>query len=389
MPHHPISAIQLTQDLIRCPSVTPQEAGTLDLLQNILESFGFVCHRRVFTEIQTDPVDNLYARWGQSGPNICFAGHTDVVPAGDLSQWTFPPFEGIIDGRRLYGRGAVDMKGAIACFVAAAADWITQNNSTTAHGSISFLITCDEEGPAINGTQKMLEWLKNKGEAIDLCVVGEPTNPKILGEMIKNGRRGSLGIHLTVHGIQGHIAYPHLADNPCHKLIFMLHPLLCEPIDQGMLNFSPSTLQISSIDVGNPTGNMIPSRAEAKLNIRFNPLHTRQSLEHHIRQIMDQWAQQYQIHYDVKFSGTGEAFYTDHPVLAQTLSTAVKTITGRTPELSTSGGTSDARFIKDHCPVIEFGLVGETAHKVNEFTTLDDLDHLTAIYKSFIDLSLS
>ena len=372
-----IDAVELARDLIRCPSVTPAEGGALGHLQKVLEGLGFVCHRLAFSDADTPDVDNLYARYGTAAPNFCFAGHTDVVPPGPLDGWSVDPFAAEIRDGYLYGRGAVDMKSAIAAFTAAAADAIEEG---IVRGSISFLITGDEEGPSINGTKKVLRWLDEQGERIDHCVVGEPTNPTRLGEMMKIGRRGSMNSILTVKGKQGHVAYPHLADNAAHLLVRMLHALTREPLDAGNAHFQPSSLQITSIDIGNPTENVIPGSAEARFNIRFNDMHSSDSLTKWIQKTLDQAAGE-PGRYDLKVRVSGESFIFPPGELSELLGAGIEQVTGRRPELSTTGGTSDARFIKDHCPVAEFGLVGETMHKIDERCSLDDIRALTEIYR--------
>ena len=374
-----IDPVALTRDLVRCPSVTPADAGALDVLQRALESLGFVCHRLRFEEAGTPPIDNLYARLGTTSPNLCFAGHTDVVPPGDPAAWQADPFGGEIMDGLLYGRGASDMKAAIACFTAAVARHL--GSASQPAGSISLLITGDEEGPAINGTRKMLEWLAEKGEVLDACVVGEPTNPRYLGEMIKVGRRGSMTGYLTVHGTQGHTAYPHLADNPLPRLVRMLAALTAEPLDQGNAHFQASTLALTTIDVGNPATNVIPAKGSATFNIRFNNEHTGASLETWVRKVCDAVGGPY----DLTVSVSGEAFLTPPGPLSALVADAVERVTGHRPELSTTGGTSDARFIKSYCPVVEFGIVGQTMHKVDEHVAVADVERLTDIYAAIID----
>lgn len=376
-----IDAVDLARDLIRCPSVTPAEGGALGHLQKVLEGLGFVCHRLRFSDVDTPDVDNLYARYGSDAPNFCFAGHTDVVPTGPLDGWTVDPFAADIRDGYLYGRGAVDMKSAIAAFTAAAAGAIADG---AVKGSISFLITGDEEGPSINGTKKMLGWLAEQGERIDHCIVGEPTNPSRIGEMMKIGRRGSMNSILTVKGKQGHVAYPHLADNAAHLLVRMMHALTREPLDAGNAHFQPSSLQITTIDIGNPTENVIPGSAEARFNIRFNDMHSSDTLARWIRKTLDEVAGE-PGRYDLKIRVSGESFIFPPGQLSDLIATAVEQVTGRKPELSTTGGTSDARFIKDHCPVAEFGLVGETMHKIDERCSLDDIRALTDIYRAVLD----
>ena len=371
-----VDALELARALIRCESVTPQDAGALDVLERTLADLGFACERMAFAEPGTEPVDNLYARLGTAAPNFCFAGHTDVVPVGQ--GWTTEPFAAnVIDGQ-LYGRGASDMKSAIAAFVAAAARF-------TAHGrpkgSISLLITGDEEGDAVNGTRKVLAALKARGETLDACVVGEPTNPQRLGDMIKIGRRGSLTAKLAVHGTQGHSAYPHLADNPIPRLMAMLQAISAQPLDQGSAHFQASTLAITTFDVGNAATNVIPAQARAGFNIRFNDHHTGPALERWLRATFDRIGGDYEL--TVKVSG--EAFLTPPGPLSSLVASAVETVTGRAPELSTSGGTSDARFIKDACPVCEFGMVGASMHKADERCALTDLAQLEAIYLKVLE----
>lgn len=369
-----LDPVALTQDLIRCPSVTPADAGALGVLQRVLEAMGFTCHRLVFTQEGTDPVDNLYARLGTAAPNFCFAGHTDVVPVGDNAAWTVDPFGAEIINGKLYGRGTSDMKGAIAAFVSAVKSFLDRNG--TPAGSISLLITGDEEGPSINGTRKVLDWMQANGEVIDACLVGEPTNPRVMGEMMKIGRRGSVTATLTAFGAQGHVAYPHLADNPLPRLTKALSMLAESPLDEGTAHFQPSTLALTTIDVANPASNVIPAKGTAKFNIRFNDLHTPKSLEAHIRDVLEEVGGAW----DLKMAVSGEAFLTPPGALVATVAGAVTAVTGRQPELSTSGGTSDARFIKNFCPVVEFGLVGQTMHKVDEHVDVADIRTLAAIY---------
>jgi succinyl-diaminopimelate desuccinylase len=380
---NPTDPVALTQALIRCESVTPHEGGALTLLQNILEPVGFVCHRMVFTEPGTPDVDNLYARLGTGRPHLCFAGHTDVVPVGDEAAWTSPPFAGDIRDGMLYGRGAVDMKGCVAAFAAAALRHITKHNGLQ-RGSLSFLITGDEEGPSINGTFKVLHWMKARDEVIDACLVGEPSNPKALGDEIKIGRRGSLNADLIVHGKQGHAAYPDIADNPVPKLARMIDRLATAKIDDGTANFQPSNLQVTVISVPNTATNVIPANAIAKLNIRYNDAWTRPAIEAWVRDTAAKAAAELGVRFDLTFAGTGDVFLTKPGALVSTLKDAIKSVTGRTPELTTGGGTSDARFIKDYCPVVEFGLVNATIHQVDEHTSVADLEALTDIYGRFI-----
>lgn len=380
----PTNPVRLTEALIRCPSVTPEEGGALTLLQSWLEPAGFACHRMTCREAGTPDVENLYARLGTAGPNLCFAGHTDVVPPGDLKAWTVPPFAGELRDGVLYGRGAVDMKGGIACFVAAVMRRIRAAGGPLP-GSVSLLITGDEEGPSINGTMKVLEWLKQRGETLDACVVGEPSNPKALGDEIKIGRRGSMNGELVVFGKQGHSAYPGKADNPIPKLVRILDRLANAPLDQGTAHFEPSNLQVTIVSVPNTATNVIPAEARATFNIRYNDLWNRARIEDWVRLQCDAAADAVGARYEVRFSGTGDVFLTKPGPLVETMAAAVEAITGRKPALTTGGGTSDARFIKDLCPVIEFGLVNQTIHSVDERVDVADLEALTRIYERFID----
>lgn len=376
--------IELSQDLIRCPSVTPEDAGALDVLAAALEGLGFTCHRLPFSTDETPEVQNLYARIGTDGPNFCFAGHTDVVPVGEAGDWTVDPFAAEIKDGRLYGRGASDMKPAIAAFVAAASGFL-ETRGEALPGSISLLITGDEEGDAVNGTRKVLDWLQDRGETLDACLVGEPTNPETLGEMIKIGRRGSLSATITVRGASGHAAYPHLADNPIHRLMAMLTAILDTPLDNGTEHFPPSVPVVTTFDVANPVTNVIPSEATARLNIRFNDLHTGASLEALLRQRFDAIFETGGGAYDMVVRVSGEAFLTPPGRLSDVVAAAVQTVTGQTPDLNTTGGTSDARFIKDHCPVCEFGLTNETAHKADENARVDDIRMLANVYAAVLD----
>jgi succinyl-diaminopimelate desuccinylase len=383
-----IEPIALAQALIQRPSVTPVDAGALDVLRTALESLGFACHVMTFSAPDTDDVTNLYARLGSSGPNFCFAGHTDVVPTGASENWDLDPFAGAIVDGALFGRGAADMKSAIAAFVAAVARFRAAHGEPAdwpRAGSISLLITGDEEGPAINGTRKVLEWLTERNETIDACVVGEPTNPAELGDMIKIGRRGSINCTVTVHGTQGHTAYPHLADNPVHRLLDMLQAITADPLDAGSDHFQPSTLQISSVDVGNPATNIIPASATARFNIRFNDHHSAQSLTDWLHGKFAAALGDGDAKYELAIHVTGESFLTPPGPFSDLLVAAVEQVTGRTPELSTTGGTSDARFIKDHCPVAEFGLVGQTMHQANENVACADIDKLSEIYQAVLE----
>ena len=365
-------AVLLAQRLVRCPSVTPAEGGALDLLEAELTAMGFACTRLPFGEGEAR-VDNLFARWGADGPHFAFAGHTDVVPPGDTAAWTHDPFSGeIVDGR-LHGRGAADMKGGVAAFVAAAAQFL---ETPPQHGSISFLITGDEEGDAINGTTRMVDWVRDNDCVPDMCLVGEPTNVSEMGDVIKNGRRGSLSCQLMVTGIQGHVAYPHFADNPLTHLLAMLAPVNGCELDSGAEFFDPSTTNVTSIDVGNTAGNVIPASATAQFNIRFNTEHSADSLigwlEEHFNRVGGKW--------EAQWKATAHPFVTPPGQLTEMIAEAAEKIVGRRPELLTNGGTSDARFITTICPVAEFGLVGKTMHQIDEQVAVQDIDALTDVY---------
>ncbi len=370
----------LAAALIRRPSVTPKDEGVLDIVAATLERLGFTCHRLVFGGDGDEPIHNLYARCGNGRPNLCFAGHTDVVPTGATEAWSFDPFAATVRDGALWGRGAVDMKGAIAAFITAAQAFLERGRDFT--GSISLLITGDEEGAAINGTRKVLDWLKSRDETIDACLVGEPTSAQSLGDMIKIGRRGSMTGRLTVHGVQGHTAYPHLADNAAHRLVAMLHALTTTELDRGSEHFQPSTLQVSTIDIGNPASNVIPATASAVFNIRFNERWTSETLKSRLTERLGAVGGRYTL--DISVSG--ESFLVSPGTLSDRLAEAIRHVTGRTPEFSTTGGTSDARFIQAYCPVAEFGLVGLTMHKVDERVELADLADLTQIYRTFLGL---
>jgi len=380
-----IDPVELTQALIRCPSITPLEGGALDLLEGVLRGLGFTCHRLKFSQEGTPDVDNLYARLGAGGRNFCYAGHTDVVPPGDPADWSVEPFAADLTGDELIGRGAVDMKGSIGAFVAALADFLKARGSDFG-GSLSLLITGDEEGPAINGTPKVLTWLSERGERLDACLVGEPTSDKRLGDTIKIGRRGSVSGHLSVHGTQGHVAYPDLADNPIHRLVRMLGAVTAEAMDDGSEHFPPTGLQVTSIDVGNPTGNLIPALAQADFNVRFNDRRTGEEVIAWLRTRFDKAIEPGTgARYDLATRISGDSFLCPPGPLSDVAAAAVKNVTGQTPELGTTGGTSDARFIKDHCPIVELGLLNATAHKVDEKVSVADLRTLSAIYRAVLD----
>ncbi|HYM33253.1 MAG TPA: succinyl-diaminopimelate desuccinylase [Candidatus Cybelea sp.] len=375
-----IDTLALSRAMIRCPSVTPADAGALDVLQAALEGIGFRCRRLKFSAPDTPDIDNLYARYGSAEPNFCFAGHSDVVPAGDRARWSVDPFAAVVRDGQLVGRGAADMKSAIACFVTAAQRVIAARGGKVP-GSISLLITGDEEGPAVNGTAKVLQWMAAHGERIDACVVGEPTNPTRLGEMVKIGRRGSLTGRLTVLGAQGHVAYPHLADNPIPRLMRVLSELDARELDKGNAHFQASNLEVTTIDVGNPANNVIPAAAKAVFNIRYNTEQTAASLEAWIRDVCARLGGAHEL----AVEHGSNPFLTVPGRLTDTLVAAIADVTGTAPELSTTGGTSDARFIKDYCPVAEFGLVGQTMHKVDEHTAVADLARLADIYTRLLE----
>jgi succinyl-diaminopimelate desuccinylase len=376
-------AVALTRDLIRCPSVTPADAGALGVLETALKDAGFETHRLVFTEPGTPDIDNLFAKIGSGRPHTAFAGHTDVVPPGDVKRWRFDPFSGEIADGKIFGRGASDMKGAIAAFAAAALAYVAEHGAP--RGAISFLITGDEEGPSINGTAKLLEWARDRGESFDHCIVGEPSNVATLGDMIKIGRRGSLNGRVLVCGKQGHAAYPHRAENPVPVMARVVTALSTHVFDQGTAHFDRSNLEVTSIDVGNPAFNVIPAEAHAKFNIRFNDAWTPERLQARIESIVrDTAAKAYA---EVAFEPCNAlAFLTEPGDFTDLVSHAIEQVTGRKPELSTSGGTSDARFITRDCPVLEFGLLNESIHAVDEHARLEDIDRLMAVYRRILDL---
>lgn len=385
-----IDPVENLATLIRCPSVTPAEGGALAALEAMLAPLGFTVERVVMSEPGMPDIENLYARIGTDGPHLMFAGHTDVVPVGDAAAWTHDPFAAEIADGQMYGRGAVDMKGGIACFVAAVARHIEKHGPPK--GSVSFLITGDEEGPAVNGTIKLLEWAAARGERWDACLVGEPTNPDTLGDMIKIGRRGSVSGALTVFGVQGHAAYPHLADNPVRAVIALADALMDPPFDAGTDDFQPSNLEVTTIDVGNPAVNVVPAKAQASFNIRFNDRWTADTVKAEIVRRLDAAAADQRlrpgrapIRYEIRWAERpSHVFLTRDDRLIASLSSAIEAAIGRVPKLSTTGGTSDARFIKDYCPVVEFGLVGQTMHMVDERVAVADLETLTVIYETFL-----
>lgn len=379
-----VDPVVIARDLLRCRSVTPVEGGALAFLEGVLKQAGFAVHRVTFRETGTDDVENLYARIGTARPNLVFAGHTDVVPPGDEKAWKHPPFSGEVAGSEMYGRGAVDMKGGIACAIAAILEHLAANGGKP-KGSISFLITGDEEGIAVNGTPKLLKWAAERGEKFDHCILGEPSNQQTLGDTIKIGRRGSLNGHLIVTGRQGHVAYPQRAENPIRGLVSLIAALQSEPLDKGSSQFAPSHLEFTTVDVGNKTVNLIPGEARARFNIRFNDNHTLDSLKQLIEQRATK-ASAGKIKFSLQWEPSNAGVFVTSPgPFTELVAKAVAEVTGRKPELSTTGGTSDARFITHYCPIVEFGLVGQTMHQVDERVPIADLHALTAIYRKIID----
>jgi succinyl-diaminopimelate desuccinylase len=375
-------ALSITRDLLRCPSVTPADAGALGVLEQALKQAGFTTHRLVFTEDGTPDIDNLFAKIGEGRPHLVFAGHTDVVPSGDPARWRFDPFSGEIADGKIFGRGASDMKGGIAAFAAAAIDHVTAHG--VPKGAISFLITGDEEGPAVNGTVKMLDWAKAHGEVFDHCIVGEPTNVKEIGDTIKIGRRGSLNGRLTVRGKQGHSAHPHRAENPTPVVARIVTALSTHRFDDGTEHFDRSNLEVTSIDIGNQAANVIPGEARARFNIRFNNVWTLETLQAEISRVIREAAAGARV--EVEFLPCNSLpFLTAPGDFTALVAQAIEEVTGRRPGLSTSGGTSDARFITRDCPVLEFGLVNESIHAVDEHARLEDVDELTAVYRRIIE----
>ncbi|WP_137388843.1 succinyl-diaminopimelate desuccinylase [Rhodoligotrophos defluvii] len=379
-----LDPVALLQALIRERSVTPDSAGALDRVEDVLSSLGFRCWRLPFQSPDMAEVDNLFARLGEASPHFCFAGHVDVVPPGDESRWTHPPFAGMIDDGVIYGRGAVDMKGSVAAFCAAVSSFIGKQGADFG-GSISLLITGDEEGPAVDGTVKVLEWMAAHGHRPDACLVGEPSCSEALGDTLRIGRRGSLHARLTVFGRQGHVAYPHKADNPIPKLVRMLDRLASHRLDDGNAYFEPSTLAITSVDVGNTVENVIPDRAHAAINIRYNSEHSRAGLEHWITAVCDQVKSEMGGEYRLAFSSNADSFVTEPGALVDLVAGAIAECTGVTPALSTGGGTSDARFVKDYCPVVEFGPVNATIHQTDERIPAAELAATTRIYERILE----
>jgi succinyl-diaminopimelate desuccinylase len=374
------NVVDLCRALVQCPSVTPHEGGAIRVLTEVLEGAGFATHRLTFSAPGMPDVENLYARSGTGEPLLVFAGHTDVVPAGDAAKWRFNPFSAEAADGAIWGRGTADMKGGIAAFAAAACAFAARHG--TRRGSIGFLITGDEEGPAINGTEKLLRWAYEKGERFDHCIVGEPTSAAVLGDTVKIGRRGSLNATLIANGRQGHAAYPERADNPIPKLIRLIDALTGTPLDKGTAHFEPSNLEIVSVDTGNPAFNVIPAEVRARLNVRFNDLWTQQTLEAELRRRLDGAGARYRLDFE---PCNALAFLTQPSAFTALVAGAVEKKTGRKPALSTSGGTSDARFIRAYCPVVEFGLIGATAHMVDEHVAVADLKALTEIYAAILE----
>jgi succinyl-diaminopimelate desuccinylase len=394
-PVTPPDPVAIARDLLRCPSVTPDEGGALAYLDGLLRAAGFAVHRVTFSEPGAADVENLYARIGDGAPHLMFAGHTDVVPPGEAAAWSHAPFAGEIAGGVLFGRGAVDMKGAIACKVAATLDYLATNGGKP-KGSISFLITGDEEGIAVNGTVKLLKWAAERGERFSHCILGEPGNVAELGDTIKLGRRGSQNGVLVVTGKMGHVAYPQRADNPVRGLVKIMAALMDEPLDNGSKHFDPSNLEFTSIDIGNPTVNLIPGEARARFNIRFNDCHSYASLKALVEQRAGAAAAGHSasktranaltVRWRIDWEpSNADVFYTEPGEFTDRVVGAVAEVTGRKPKLSTSGGTSDARFIKDYCPVVEFGLVGTTMHQTDERVPVADLAALTGVYRRILE----
>ena len=374
-----LNPLELTSELIRCESITPKSDGSIDLIISYLEPLGFTCTKIDFGE-GNEKVENLYAKFGNLEPNICFGGHVDVVPTGDIENWSINPFGGDIKEGKIWGRGAADMKSGIASFIAAVSEFLKINKDLNNYGSISLIITSDEEGKAINGTKKVVDWLINKGESISGCIVGEPTNVNDVGDTVKIGRRGSYTGSIIVRGIQGHVGYPHLAENPINSLLKMLEPLLEVYLDDGTKEFQPSSVMITSIDVNNDASNVIPGEVKARFNIRFNTLHSIDSLTDMLKKQFDTITTKYELEYFCN----AEPFLTSDELLKSTLQKAIQEVVKLNPQNSTSGGTSDARFITKICPVIEFGLVGKTMHKVDENVEVNDILKLTNIYNTFL-----
>ena len=374
----PIDPVALTADLVRCPSVTPDEGGALVLLEDVLTEGGFTC-----TRVDRGGISNLYARWGRQGANRTFGfnGHTDVVPLGDEAAWTMPPFGAEIKDGYLYGRGSTDMKSGVAAFAAAAIDFV---NETPPDGAVVLAITGDEEGDAFDGTAALLDWMADNNEAMTVCLVGEPTCPDVMGEAMKIGRRGSMTAFFTITGEQGHAAYPHRAKNPMPAMARLMDVLSSRVLDEGTDHFDPSALQVLTIDTGNPATNVIPAQTKACVNIRFNDTHNSTELTAWMQQEADKVAAAFDVRIEIRVKVSGESFVTPPGPLSDLIGNAVEAETGRKPALSTSGGTSDARFVKAHCPVVEFGLVGKTMHQVDERVLVEQIGQLKTIYKRIL-----
>jgi succinyl-diaminopimelate desuccinylase len=373
-----ISEVSLAKDLVKCQSVTPKDDGAINIVAKNLKKLGFKCQIMEFQEKGTAKIKNLYARIGKSSPNFCFAGHTDVVPVGDLKSWTVNPFGGVIKNQKLIGRGVSDMKGSIACFISAVSEFLKKNKKLK--GSISFLITGDEETIAINGTQKVIEKLIQKKEKIDFCIVGEPTNENKLGDMIKIGRRGSITGHLTILGTQGHVAYSYTYNNPSTVIVEILNNIKKLKLDSGNKDFQPSNLEVTKISIDNTADNVVPAEAKASFNIRFNNLHTSSSLKKKLNKIFSSITKKSKANYKIKYNVSGESFLTKPSKTVYMIKNVIKKSTKINPVLSTTGGTSDARFIKKIAPCIEFGLIAKTIHQVDEMARVADLKKLKNIY---------
>ena len=377
-----ITELKLAKELIKFPSITPRDAGAISFLSRQLKSLGFTCKILEFKDKKSKPIKNLYARIGKKSPNLCYAGHTDVVPPGNIEDWTVNPFKPSIKKNHLIGRGANDMKSSIACFVSAVSKFLKKGDF---NGSISFLITGDEEGFAINGTKKVVEYLKKRKEKIDFCIVGEPTNPNKLGEMIKIGRRGSLSGKIEISGVQGHVAYPHLSNNPINTLVSICKKLKQKKLDKGNKNFQPSNLEFTAINVNNKAHNVIPARATAQFNIRYNNFHNANSLKKKINLIVKNICKSNKCNFKIQFIANGDSFLTKPERTIFMAKKIIQKVTKITPKFSTTGGTSDARFIRKIAPCLEFGLVNKTMHKVDECVSLSDLKNLTKIYHNILE----
>tara|TARA_Y100000590_G_C15743481_1_gene1021149 strand:+ start:511 stop:1692 length:1182 start_codon:yes stop_codon:yes gene_type:complete len=379
--------VSLTQALVRCESVTPKDDGALQIVEDHLSNIGFVCTKLPFSEKNFDNVNNLFATTGESGKHLAFAGHTDVVPPGNIESWKYPPFSGTIDNGVLYGRGSEDMKGSIACFISATNQFIKKYGSNFG-GKLSFIITGDEEKEAVNGTIKMMEWTKENNINFNHCIVGEPTSNRIVGDKIKVGRRGAINFFITAKGVQGHTASAHRAENPAHHLINMLNKIISQPLDNGNEFFLPSSVQIATFDVNNPAANVIPETAKATINIRFNNIHTGESLNKWLKKhIEDIFGNLEKASCTFTTDQTGESFITKPAELSKIVSSAIRETTGlnKDPEIATDGGTSDARFIKDYCEVLELGIINKTLHQVDEYVMIADLKNLQKLYFSILE----